>query len=142
MKTKAKSSASRITAVEITDDEQRIELLPRHVGKYGLRFEDSVYFFMRQLSSSYRGSCIWNFFELSNGGFYMAPDLEALPVRVFRSAYCGEMSADAVGITACLFALAYLSVETRDDALVKHLYMLRDFATQHAEGKEILTATK
>jgi hypothetical protein len=142
MKIKAISAMTRITAVEITDDEVRVDVLPRHFGKYGLRFEDSVYFFMRQLSSSFRGNCLWKIFEASNGAVYMAPVLDALSVKVHSNDYSGEMSADAAGITACLFALTYLSVETRDDTLVKHHYMLRDFAGQHPEATAILAATK
>ena len=52
---------------------QRVQMLPKHFGRHMLTVEDAIYFFMRTLSSQYKGA-YWNFFELSNGGFYMAPE--------------------------------------------------------------------
>jgi hypothetical protein len=51
------------------------------------------------------------------------------------------MSADAAGITACLFALSHLSFRIRSDSLARHYYELRDFALEHAEASAIIAAT-
>ena len=104
-----------------------------------LRVEDAIYSFMRFLVSDYRGG-LWHFCELSNGGFYMTPEMQTSQVRVKPTDFEGRMSADAAGIIACLFAFRYLSVETRSDVLVRHYYLLRDFALEHSEAKEILAA--
>jgi hypothetical protein len=50
------------------------------------------------------------------------------------------MTADAAGITACLFAFSHLSFQTRDDVIARHYYQLLDFALEHAEAAGILAA--
>jgi hypothetical protein len=46
-----------------------------------MRVENLIYEFMREMSPDCNGA-YWRFFDLSNGGFYMAPDLNAERVRV------------------------------------------------------------
>ena len=50
------------------------------------------------------------------------------------------MSADAAGITACLFALSHLSFQIQHESIAGHFHQLRDFALEHAEGSVILAA--
>jgi hypothetical protein len=50
------------------------------------------------------------------------------------------MSADAAGITACLFALSHLSFQTKNEKIAEHYHLLRDFALEHAEASIILAA--
>ena len=58
----------------------------------------------------------WDFIELSNGGFYMAPQHEGtFRFSVDTNGYEGEMSPDAAGITVCLFAYSHLSFRYPDD---------------------------
>ena len=74
MDTSTSAQAQTIIATLISGDQERLEALPRHFGPLMMIFEDSVYQFMRHLCSEYNGA-YWQFFELSNGGFYMAPEL-------------------------------------------------------------------
>jgi Antirestriction protein len=67
----ANPTSQKIEAREVSNDE-RLQMLPRHFGRHLLTVENAVYACMRQLSSRYTGG-YWRFFELSNGGFYMAP---------------------------------------------------------------------
>src|ERR1700688_1442010 len=46
-----------------------------------LRVEDAVYRVMRDLAQEYRGG-YWHFYELSNGGLYMAPQLGPLDIQI------------------------------------------------------------
>jgi len=120
-------------------DEARLETLPRHFGRHMLTVESAVYGFMRQLAKDYSGG-YWHFYELSNGGFYMAPECEPLTLRVDSNAYAGRMSAQAAGITACLFAFSHLSFRIPDEVVTRHYYQLRDFALEHPEAGAILAA--
>ena len=94
---------------------------------------------MDKICGNYTGG-FWEFYELSNGGFYMAPNMtEACVISVpFGNGYEGNMSAEAVGITACIYAYCFLS-ET-DPAMADHHWRLRDFANNHAEAGEIWRA--
>jgi len=65
------NTSTTINAREIPSDE-RLQLLPRHFGRHMLTVEYAVYAFMRKLTNQYTGG-YWHYFELSNGGFYMAP---------------------------------------------------------------------
>jgi Antirestriction protein len=65
-----------------------------------------------RLSSNYRGG-LWAFYSLCNGGFYMAPATSATFMVCCPNGFEGELSADALGITACLYAYSALSFEDR-----------------------------
>jgi hypothetical protein len=54
--------------------------------------------------------------------------------------YQGEMSADAAGITASLFSINELANRTSDDSLINAYHLLLDFAREHEEAQEILSA--
>jgi hypothetical protein len=113
--------------------------LPRHFGRNMMRVEDAVYDYMRQLVREYSGG-FWHFYDLSNGGFYMSPQIERVNLEVAGNGYSGQMSADAAGITACLFAFSHLSFRIQNDVIARHYYQLLDFALEHAEAAGILAA--
>jgi hypothetical protein len=132
-------TATKIESREVANDE-RMQMLPRHFGRDMLTVEYAVYAFMRKLTSEYRGG-YWTFFELSNGGFYMAPEGETtFHISVDGNGFDGSMSADAAGITACLFALSHLSFQISNGSIANHYHQLRDFALEHAEAGAILAA--
>ena len=133
------SNLQAIVAREVSDNE-RIQMLPRHFGRDMLTVEYAIFAFMRKLSAQYTGG-YWTYYELSNRGFYMAPQSDSrFLVAVDTNDFTGEMSADAAGITACLFALSHLSFQVRNDQVVEHFHLLRDFALEHAEASVILAA--
>jgi len=132
-------TSQRIEAREVANDE-RLQMLPRHFGRDMLTVEYAVYAFMRKLATQYTGG-YWTFFELSNGGFYLAPACETtFHISVEGNGFEGPMSADAAGITACLFALSHLSFQISNDSIANHYHHLRDFALEHAEAGAILAA--
>jgi hypothetical protein len=138
MNTSTDLAPPKVEARQVPHDE-RIDTLPRHFGRHMMRVEDAVYAIMRKLVQHYRGG-YWHFYELSNGGFYMAPQTDPVSLEVAGNGYSGEMSADAAGITACLFAFSHLSFQIRDDVIARHYYQLLDFALEHAEAAGILAA--
>ena len=51
------------------------------------------------------------------------------------------MTADAAGITVCLFAFSHLSFEyLQTEVFARHFHWLRDFALGHAEARQIFAA--
>lgn len=109
---------------------------------FPMRFEPYVYAVTSKLASEYHGG-YWQFFTLSNGGFYMAPHTD----RLFRvscvNGFEGNLSADALGIAACLYTYSHLSFDG-DDGLVEtcteQYHLLRDYMLEHAEARGILGA--
>ena len=62
---------SVITA-NLVPENLRPHFLPRHLGSLMLKGEFLVYGWLERLSKDYGGG-LWNFYDLSNGGFYIAP---------------------------------------------------------------------
>ena len=131
--------ASRITAHLIAED-ARLDALPRHFGLHMLRLEDTVFDFMRQFAKGYVGG-YWDMLDLSNGGFYMRAGSEPVDFRVPSNGFEDDMSADAAGITVCLFAYSSLSFQfPAEDILSRHFYQLRAYALEHPEASPIFAA--
>jgi hypothetical protein len=106
------------------------------------RIEPVVYTFAERLSKDYQGG-YWAFYTLANSGFYMAPAGDRLFHVICENQYEGDLSADALGITACLYACSHLSFAGPPafaDICSDHYYWLRDFALEHPEAGAILKA--
>lgn len=135
----ASSTSMTLSAREIPSAE-RLKALPRHFDRHMFHVEHAIYAFMRRLAKKYTGG-YWNYYELSNGGFYMAPAQDTpFEINVDTNGFEGSVSADAAGITACLFALSHLSFQIDNDTIAEHFHQLRDFALTHAEASAILAA--
>jgi hypothetical protein len=129
----------RITAQLIAED-ARLKALPRHFGLHMLRLEDTVFDFMRRFATGYVGG-FWDMLELGNGGFYMRTGNEPVQFRVPSNGFEEVMSADAAGITVCLFAYSHLSFQFPAEArFSRHFYQLRAFALEHPEASLIFAA--
>jgi hypothetical protein len=129
----------RIVATEVPAARHQ-QFLPERFGPaLLLRSEMLVYGWMGRLCEGYRGG-FWRFFDLSNGGFYMAPIAPGpLHIRVDGNGFSGDLSADAAGVVASMFALNHLACDGHsqfDDPY----YLLMDFACQHEERSSILSA--
>lgn len=118
----------------------RMGTLPRHFGEHMMTVEGRIYGLMREYCAHYSGG-FWQFHELSNGGFYMVPCLGRVGLYVPSNGYRGEMSADAAGITVCLFAFSHLSFQyPHTEVFARHFHWLREFALGHAEAGQIFVA--
>lgn len=75
---------------------------------------------------------------------YMAPTTpERLRITVAGNEFDGELSADAAGIVATLFALGQLAATEADDIrdqFVHLFHWLREYAAEHAEARLIFRA--
>lgn len=114
-------------------------------GLFGIRFplklEPMVYQFATQLAPAYNGG-YWNFYQLSNGGFFMAPKLDESFKVIADNGFEGELSAEALGVTACLYAYSNLSFGEGKfgETCADHYHRLREFVMGHAEAWGILAA--
>ena len=127
---------------QLVADDQRIHLTADLFGVYfPLRLEPFVYAMTSKLSDDYGGG-YWNFYVLGNGGFYMAPDGDGRFQVVSENGFECFMSAEALGITACLYAYSHLAFGDDDfsETCARHYHRLRDFMMEHPEARAILAA--
>ena len=75
-----------ITATRVSES-QRMDVADEHFGiRFPLTVEPMIYQFDTQLSSAYSGG-YWQFYTLSDGGFFMAPDMaDPFEIMVFTPA--------------------------------------------------------
>ena len=108
---------------------------------FPLRLEPTVFTFADRLSPDYRGG-YWQFYGLSNGGFYLSPDADISFEVVSENGYRGRMSAEAFGITVCLYAYSHLSFGHDEFArkCASQFHLLREYALDHAQVAAILAA--
>jgi hypothetical protein len=141
------SNDAETISAAIVPGNKRVSFMARHLGPEPfetIRREAVVYAYMRNLSPDYRGGA-WSFYELSNGGFFMAPDHPAnLHIQVNGNGYSGEMSAQAAGIVVTLFAVNHFAFEMmetdRGEMFANAYYSLLSFSREHVEGPEIAAA--
>lgn len=128
---------------ELLIDSRRADVPAKLFGTLNFPFkvEPTIFDMAGMLSADYRGG-FWDMFALSNGGWYMCPASETSFTVSSQNGYSGQMSADALGITACMFAFSHLSFE-RDavsEVCADQYHRLRDLAMDHPEAEAILAA--
>ena len=130
---------TQIKALLVNED-QRLSFLPKYFGKRMIAAEQGIYNTLSKLCTNYKGA-FWNFYELNNGGFYMAPCLdEQFEIFVESNGYEGILSADAAGIVATLYVVNHLCWIDKAEKMINQYYLLRDFAAEHSEANEIYAA--
>lgn len=130
-----------ITATRVSES-QRMDVADKHFGiRYPITVEPMIYQFATQLSSAYSGG-YWHFYTLSNGGFYMAPEIANSFEVIADNGYQGMMTAEALGITACLYAFSNLSFGDGKfgETCANYYHRLYEFAIQHVEATAIRAA--
>ena len=136
------ASQTQVTRQLIPED-QRMDITERLFGiHFPLKLEPVIYGITEKMAEDYDGG-YWDFFTLSNGGFYMAPSSDAVFRVVCDNMFEGDLSADALGITACLYAYSNLSFGDGRIARVYacHYHRLREYMMDHVEVRAILGAT-
>ena len=136
--TQLQAGTRKIEAYRVSDH-ARIGTLPRHFGPHMVTVEQKIYDLMGQFVAEYDGG-FWEFYELSNGGFYMAAQMPAVHFSVESNGYEGRISADAAGIAVCLFTFSHLAFEHNAEVFGRHFHWLREFALGHAEASQIFAA--
>ena len=133
---------SQISRQQVSD-KNRIQHTAALFGiHYPLNIEPAVYSITSNIASEYNGA-YWVFYSLSNGGFYMAPFSDKDYQISCDNGFEGKLSADALGITACLYAYSHLSFTanpTFADICSNHYQWLREYMFEHVEASAILKA--
>ena len=133
---------STITRLQVAD-KQRIQHTADLFGiHFPLNIEPAIFNISSNIAPEYNGA-YWEFYTLSNGGFYMAPCSDKAYQVSCDNGFEGQLSADALGITACLYAYSHLSLTANPafaDICSNHYHLLRDYMLEHTEVKSILSA--
>lgn len=115
---------------------------------FGAEFELLVYpvalCTIHRIAKNYH-SAPWRYWELSNQGFYMAPDTELIYPVTSDNGWSGKLSADALGIVVTRIAYGHY-IWIQDDIHRRVCKMHHDRLTvylfDHPEEELILNATK
>ena len=127
-------------------------VLPTHLRTsvtaelFGLNFpmklEPLIFNLTDHIADNYSGG-YWDFYTLSNGGFYMSPRHDE-PFNVScENGFEGQLSADALGIVVFLYAYSHLSFSGKngfDEICAEHYHLLREVALDHHEARGIFSA--
>ena len=125
----------------LLNDTDRMNYTASHFGdNFPFRIEPFIFDMAGSLSRDYTGG-YWNMYELSNSGFYMSPESDT-PFHVCcMNGYEGTLSADAFGITVCMYAYSNLSFsEELAEVCAEQYHLLREYMFVHREIKAILAA--
>ena len=137
--------ASIFTSVtrELVPDDQRMAIVEKLFGMaFPLQLEPVVYGITDRMAEEYTGG-YWDFYTLSNGGFYMAPAEDRVFHIKCQNMYEGDLSSDALCIMASEYAYSNLSFSLSDIAreYARHYHLLREYVLGHPEAGEIQGAT-
>lgn len=129
-----------IVAALVASDTERMRCLPEVAGHHYIALEHTVYDMLGRLSEDYDGG-MWDYYRLSNGGFYMAP-AAVKPHRLVcdGNGFAGEVSADTAGIIATAMAYSHLSFLPDGSCFARAYELLSLFIFQHPEVRTIRAA--
>jgi hypothetical protein len=131
-----------VTRSLIPEDQRLSHTASLFGAHFPLVIEPVVYGITERMAEAYHGG-YWHFYSLDNGGFYMAPDDDQVFQVSCDNYWTGELSADALGIAACLYAYSHCSF-SRDEVFGRlcadHYHRLQAYMFEHDEVAAILGA--
>lgn len=136
------SSSVLCARATLVPEDSRPSFLPT---MFGLRLlivgENAVYSIMDRLSPRDYGGGTWNFYEFHGKPLFLAPASEKrFRIESEITGFQGEVSAEAAGIIATLFAFSHLSFRFESDLLAEGYARLHAYVDGHAEASEIYQA--
>jgi hypothetical protein len=128
---------------KLIPEDQRLSHTAKLFGAhFPMVIEPVVYGITGRMAEDYHGG-YWHFYSLDNGGFYMAPDGDKVYQISCDNYFVGQLSPDALGITACLYAYSHCSF-SKDKVfgrlMANHYHWLRAYMFEHPEVASILRA--
>ena len=123
-------------------DDQRVAYTAALFGlDFPLRIEPTIFAMAGHLSADYTGG-LWEFYALSNGGFYMAPKTDEPFMVRCENGFAGQLSSEAFGIAVCLYAYSELSFTESAVAVTcaEQYHLVREHALDHREAGVIMAA--
>jgi len=137
-------SISKVTpqTASIVPDERRLDFLPTLFGRSLLMIgENAVYSLMERLSPLDYGGGFWDFYEHDGKPLFLAPRSKSrFRITGEITGFQGEVSAEAAGIIATLFAFSHLSFQYQSEHLSDGYGRLYAYSADHAEAAEIFQA--
>ena len=135
------TTQSTITRLRIPDGQRINHTATLFGAHFPFNLEPFVYGVTSKMVRDYHGG-YWEFYTLSNGGFYMAPNTAKIFAVTCENGFEGTLSADALGITACLYAYSHLSFGEGEfaETCAQQYHWLREYMFGHAEAWAILSA--
>lgn len=132
----AQQIAPAITQIKLTGRMRNVAL-PRHFKQGMVQAEAFIYYMMDKYCKQYNGG-YWEYFSLSNNGFFMAPT-GAEEYRLANAENYSDvtLSPEATGIAICLMAYSHLSWSEPAHIFNSHFHWLREFALDHSEATDI-----
>ena len=106
-----------------------------------IKLEPTVFTMAERLAPQYTGG-YWQFHELGNGGFYMAPRFDTEFSISCENGFEGKLSPDALGVAASMYAFSHLSFGDGRlaETCAEQYHLLREYVFEHPEAKAILRA--
>lgn len=129
-----------IAAIKVANATERLQCLPEDAGREHVVLEHTVYDMLSMMSEDYDGG-FWEYFRLSNGGFYMAPNT----TKSFRllgpnNGFKGEVCANTAGIIASAMAYSHLSFRHLGECFARAYELLSCFIFMHCDAGTIRAA--
>ena len=132
-----------IVTRELVPEDQRLAVIENLFrAHFPLVLEPLIYGITEKMAEAYQGG-YWNFYTLDNGGFYLAPEDDETYSVSCDNYFTGELSGDALGITACLYAYSHCSFSRNEEfgkMCARHYHWLRAYMFEHPEVTSILGA--
>ena len=136
------SIPAAITRIQVPDH-QRMKCTADLFGiNFPFRLEPFIYSITENIAQEYKGG-YWQLNKLSNNGFYMSPHSDTKFHVCCENGFEGDLSADALGIIACLYAYSNLSFGDPDEfteICAQQFHLLREYMFEHPEVESILRA--
>lgn len=131
----------KITAAVVPEERSKDIMSKFFNHRYMVVAETFVYRAMEEIGKGYSGGFL-KFVELSNGGFYMAPESSrSFRVSIGKTDY-ETFTTDAAAITACLLAFNRLAVATAQAHVLDLYNKLHAFTLQHDQADSIIRAVQ
>ncbi len=127
---------------ELVSEGQRIDVTAELFGMhFPMRLEPTIYAMADRLAQEYKGG-YWEFYTLSNGGFYMSPRSNKVFKVSAENSFEGNLSTDALGIVACMYSYSHLSFGEGEfaETCAEQYHLLREYMFEHEEVQAILGA--
>lgn len=140
VQTGGEGASGIIVARLVTDDSERMRCLPDVAGEQCVLLEHTIYDMLRMMCAHHDGG-LWDFFKLSNGGFYMAPEAMGEYRLVGPgNGFEGGVSAKHFGLIATAMAYSHLSFRQTGSCFSRAYVQLSEFIHQQDDRTTVLAA--
>jgi hypothetical protein len=121
-------------------DNKRLDFLPSFTGRHCMTYEHMIFDKLREATKGVYNGGYWEYYTLSNGGFYMGLGEEntCFEMECLGNYFNGTMSADAASIAVNLCVQNAFAWQIDSKKHSAHFYQLREYAVQHLESRQIL----